>query len=89
MMPMPFNMNMNQQQMKQTIQNMVQRNPSIANNPQAQQYLQVIMSGDAQKGQELARNICGSFGVSPEQGIQQAQQFFSNMFNNQPNFRGG
>lgn len=71
---MPFNLqNVNPQQL---VQQAIQRNPNLANNPQAQQYLQVLMSGDAQKGQELARNICGSFGVTPEQGVQQAQQFF-------------
>lgn len=72
--------NMGPQQMQQMVQQMVQRNPNIANNPQAQQYLQVIMSGDSRKGQELARNICGSFGVTPEQGVQQAQQFFQQNF---------
>ena len=80
---MPFNMNMNPMQF---IQQAIQRNPNIANNPQAQQYLQVIMSGDSQKGQELARNICGSFGITPEQGVQQAQQFFQQ---NQRNIFGG
>lgn len=69
---MPFG-NMNPQQL---VQQAIQRNPNLANNPQTQQYIQVLMSGDAQKGQELARNICGSFGVTPEQGVQQAQQFF-------------
>lgn len=73
---MPFNMDP-----RQMIQNAIQRNPNIANNPQAQQYLQVIISGDSQKGQELARNICGSFGVTPEQGVQQAQQFFQKNMN--------
>lgn len=83
MMPMPFNMNANPMQL---VRQAIQRNPAIANNPQAQQYMQVIMSGDAQKGQELARNICNSFRVSPEQGVQQAQQFFQQ---NQRNIFGG
>lgn len=61
---------------QQLIQQALQRNPNLQNNPQAQQYIQVLMSGDAQKGQELARNICGSFGVTPEEGVKQAQQFF-------------
>ena len=78
----PFG-NMNPQQL---LQQMMQKNPNFANNPQAQQYIQVLMSGDAQKGQELARNICGSFGVTPEQGVQQARQFFQQ---NQRNIFGG
>lgn len=68
----PFG-NMNPQQI---LQAMLQRNPNIQNNPQAQQYIQVLMSGDAQKGRELAQNICGSFKITPEEGVQQAQQFF-------------
>lgn len=71
---MPFNMG--PQQMQQMLQRMVQNNPKVANNPQMQQYIQVLMNGDSQKGEELARNICESFGVPPEQGVQQAQQFF-------------
>lgn len=78
---MPFNMNP-----MQMVQGFIQRNPNFANNPQAQQYLQVIMSGDSKKGEELARNICNSFGVTPEQGVQQAQEFFKN---NQKMFGGG
>lgn len=74
---MPFNMDP-----RQMIQQAIQRNPQVANNPQAQQYLQVIMSGDSQKGQELARNICGSFGVTPEDGVNQAMQFFQKNFFN-------
>lgn len=83
---MPFNLpNISPQEI---VKQAIQRNPQLANNPQAQQYIQVLMSGDAQKGQELARNICGSFNVTPEQGVQQAQQYFSQM-NNQGFFRGG
>lgn len=47
------------------------------NNPMAQNYIGVIQSGDAQKGQQLAENICKSYGVTPQQAIQQAKQFFN------------
>lgn len=80
---MPFNMSP-----QQILQQAMRMNPNIANNSQVQQYIQVLMSGDARKGQELAQNICGSFGVTPEQGVQQCQQYLSNMMN-QRNFRGG
>ena len=72
---MPFNMNP-----QQLLQSAMQRNPNIANNPQAQQYIQVLMSGDAQRGEELARNICNTYGISPEQGLRQAQSFFQSKF---------
>lgn len=73
---MPFNMSP-----QQILQQAMRMNPNIANNPQAQQYIQVLMNGDAQKGQELARNICGSFGVTPEQGVKQCQDYISSMLN--------
>lgn len=34
--------------------NMAMQNSNIANNPRAQEMLQVIQSGDAQKGQQIA-----------------------------------
>lgn len=55
---------------------MLMRNPNVANNPQMQNYIQVIQSGDNAKGAEIARNICQSYGVTPEEGIQQAKNFF-------------
>lgn len=82
----PFG-NMNQQQMQQMVQQMVQRNPQIANNPQAQEYLNVIMNGDSQRGQQIAENLCKTYGISPQEGLQQAQNFFRGMFNN--GFKGG
>lgn len=82
----PFG-NMGSQQMQQMVQQMMQRNPHIANNPQAQEYLKVIMSGDAQRGQEIAQNLCKTYGITPQEGVQQAQNFFSGMFNN--GFKGG
>lgn len=56
--------------------NMIQRNPNIANNPQAQTMLQVLQSGDAQKGQQIAQNLCQTYGISPEQAVNQAASFF-------------
>ena len=37
--------------------NMAMQNSNIANNPRAQEMLQVIQSGDAQKGQQIAMNL--------------------------------
>lgn len=55
---------------------LLMNNPRVANNPQIQNYIQVIQSGDNAKGAEIANNICQSYGVTPEQGLQQARQFF-------------
>lgn len=49
------------------ILNMAQSNPNIANNPQAQAMLNVVKSGDAQKGEEIARNLCNTMGITPEE----------------------
>lgn len=63
-------------------QMMMQQNPNSLNgNPNAQKYLQILMSGDAKQGEELATNLLSSMGMSKEQALQQAQSFFSN-----PNF---
>lgn len=58
--------------------NMAMRNPSIANNPRAQEMLQIIQSGDAQKGQQIAMNLCKTYGVSKEQAVGMATEYFKN-----------
>lgn len=55
---------------------LIQRNPQVANNPQAQEYLGVIQSGDNKKGEEIANNICKSYGVTPQEALEMARQFF-------------
>lgn len=55
---------------------LMQRNPNVANNPQAQQMLQVIQSGDEEQGRQIAENILKSRGLSKDEGMQQARQFF-------------
>lgn len=54
----------------------LQRNPQVSNNPTAQQFLQVIQSGDSAKGEQIANNILKSYGMSREQGVNQALGFF-------------
>lgn len=56
---------------------MIKKNPNIANNPQAKEYISILESGDSAKGEEVARNICNTYGVSPEDGIKQAKSFFN------------
>lgn len=56
---------------------MLQKNPNVANSPQAQEMLRVLQSNDAQRGQEIARNLCQTYGVTPEQAINQATSFFN------------
>lgn len=58
--------------------NMAMQNSDIANNPRAQEMLQVIQSGDAQKGQQIAMNLCKTYGVSKEQAVGMATEYFKN-----------
>ncbi len=55
---------------------LVQRNPNVANSPQAQEMLQTIQNGNQEKGSEIAENICRTMGVSKEDALSQAKQFF-------------
>lgn len=60
----------------QFLQNAMQQNPNIANNPQAQNFLQILRSGDAQKGQQVAENLLKTYGMTKEQGMNQVHNFF-------------
>lgn len=55
---------------------LIDKNPNIASNPQAQALLSIIQSGDAKKGAEIANNICASMGISQEDALRQAKNFF-------------
>lgn len=58
--------------------NMAMQNSNIANNPRAQEMLQIIQNGDAQKGQQIAMNLCKTYGVSKEQAVGMATVYFKN-----------
>ena len=55
---------------------MISKNPQIANNPNAQEMINVIQSGDFQRGQQIAQNLCQSNGVTTEEAVRQARGFF-------------
>lgn len=56
---------------------MIGQNPQIANNPQAQNMIDVIRNGDSKKGIEIAENLCASYGVNKDDAINQAKKFFN------------
>ena len=62
--------------LQQIALNLLQRNPNVVNNPRAQSMLQVIQQNDTQQGEQIARNLCATMGVTPEQATQQAKTFF-------------
>ena len=51
-------------------------NPAFAKNPVAQEYISVIKSNDSARGQEIAQNLCNSYGVNKEDALSQARKFF-------------
>lgn len=55
---------------------MLEGAPGIKNNPNAQQMIDVIRSGDARQGEMIARNLCNSYNMSPEEAVSKARGFF-------------
>lgn len=55
---------------------MVQRDPALQDNPDAREMVDAIGGGDANRGQQVARNPCNTYGVKPEDAIAQAKSFF-------------
>lgn len=50
--------------------------PSYRANPRAQAIVQCIRDNDAQRGKEIASNLCQSYGMTPEQAINRAKGLF-------------
>lgn len=70
---------MNLQGAQQLAQMLVQQNPQMRNHPG----IQAILRGDAAAGQQYAQNLCGTYGVNPQEAAAQAEQFFSQQGPNQ------
>lgn len=60
----------------QLAMNLINQNPNIASNPQAQELMQIIKSGDSERGEQMANNILNSYGISKEKGLSDAKKFF-------------
>lgn len=58
------------------LQGLMANNPAIANNPNTQNYLNVIQSNDQTKGEQIANNLCQTMGMSREEAIARAKAFF-------------
>lgn len=61
---------------QQLAMNLIRNNPNVANNPQAQEMLKVIQNGDSQRGQMIAENLCKTYGITKEDALSKAKQFF-------------
>lgn len=61
---------------------LLKMNPQVLNNQRAMEMLNVIQSGDAQKGEQIANNLCQTYGISKEDATKQAENFFLKGFPN-------
>lgn len=55
---------------------LIQSSPQVANNPQAQEMIRVIQENDSVRGQQIAQNLCNTYGVSKEEATNKARNFF-------------
>lgn len=56
---------------------MLKRNPKIRDNPNAREMIDCIEKNDASRGEQYANNILNSRGVSRNEAISQARNYFS------------
>lgn len=56
--------------------NRIASNPGIANNPQNQELIAVLQSGDSVKGEQVAKSICEAHGMDQETAVKRAESFF-------------
>lgn len=56
---------------------LIKRNPGIQQNPRAKSMLDVIASNNAKSGAVIADNLCREYGVTRDEAIKMAQDFFN------------
>ena len=61
---------------RQMAMNLISQNPNIANNPNAQEFIKVIQNGDSERGQQIADNLCRSYGMTRDEALKNAKSFF-------------
>lgn len=55
----------------------INSNPNIANNPRNKELISIIQNGDAVRGQQIAENLCNTYGVPRNQAVANAKSFFN------------
>lgn len=55
---------------------LLRNDPNAKSNPVKNSYIQTIQSGDSVRGQQIADNICRSYGKSREEMLAEAKRFF-------------
>lgn len=56
--------------------NKIASNPDIANNPRNKELISIIQNGDSIKGEQVANNLCESYGLNKDEALKQAASFF-------------
>lgn len=72
MMPAPMN-----NPLIDDMMNRLRSDPMLSKNPLAQNLFTCLQSGDSKKGEEIAMNLCKTYGLTPEEACKQAMQFFT------------
>ena len=72
MMPAPMN-----NPLIEDMMNRLRSDPMLSKNPLAQNLFTCLQSGDSKKGEEIAMNLCKTYGITPEEACKQAMQFFT------------
>lgn len=55
---------------------LLSKNPNVSNNPRAQEYIKIIQNGDSEQGERIANNLCQTYGMSKEDAVKNAKNFF-------------
>lgn len=58
------------------IEQRMQKDPNFGKDENTKRAIELIRSGNEQEGVQLAKNYLNTFGVSQNQALQQAAQFF-------------
>ena len=62
---------------QQAIQNIIESNPNIQNNPLAQNAMKMYQNGDTKGLQNMAENMCKERGITIDQAKQQVMGMFN------------
>ena len=62
---------------QQAIQRIIENNPSIQNNPLAQNAMKMYQNGDTRGLQNMAENMCKERGITVDQAKQQVMGMFN------------
>lgn len=62
---------------QQAIQNIIENNPNVQNNPLAQNAMKMYQNGDTRGLQNMAENMCKERGITVDQAKQQVMGMFN------------